>query len=294
LNGVDISKLTPDERWIISWLNETIVLVNNALEEFRFHLATHEIYELVWSSFCDWFIESAKVSLNQGGEVKQQTLAVMDFVLFKLLRLLHPFMPFVTEELAHHMGFLADDETIMYEEYPRTLEDKGIPNIMEGQPDVLDLVEAKFQLIRAGRNLRASYDIPPAKKIKYYIKAVDEKNAEFLQAEIEGLKRLLNAEQVDIGTEDFDSSQGDAPSMLVNAGTIYLPLNGVIDIEAELAKLDKQRQQLQGWIKGSKAKLSNEKFLSNAPENVVEDAKAHLVELEEKLTRTEEIIDSLK
>jgi valyl-tRNA synthetase len=295
LSGVDHSKLTPDEKWIISWINEAIIMCNKALEEFKFHFAAHEIYELVWSSFCDWFIESSKVRMWQGGEAKDQTLQVLDFVLFKILRLLHPFMPFVTEELAHQMEFIGEDETIMHETYPRPLQDLNIPSIMDKDPDLLDLVEAKFQLVRAGRSLKANYGIPDGKKVHYYVKAVNQDNADFLNTELASLKSLLNASEVEISLEDFDvDANGAAPSQIANAGTIYLPLKGLIDIDDELKKLDKQKKQLEGWIKGSQAKLSNQKFLEKAPEQVVEDAKAHLKEMLHNLERVNQLIADLK
>ena len=149
-------------------------------------------------------------------------------------------------------------------------------------------------MIRAGRSLKADYEIPPAKKVKYYIQAVDKKNAEFLQQESECLIRMMNAEDVEIGLTEHDASDGLAPSKMANAGTIYLPLAGLIDIEAEMQKLDKQKKQIVGWIKGSEAKLSNEKFVANAPEQVVADARTHLVELKDKLSRVDELIASLK
>ncbi len=295
LSTVDHESLTADEKWIIAWLNETIVRSNQALEEFRFHQAAHEIYELVWSSFCDWFIEASKDRLNQGGEAKEQTLKVLDFAIFKILRLLHPFMPFITEELAHQLDFLGEDESIMMDAYPKALVDKNIPPIMEEEPDLLDLVEAKFQLVRAGRNLRAAYDILPSKKLKYFVQAVNDVNAAFLNAELNGMLRLLNAEAIEITTSDYPHEEGGhAPSMVVNAGTIYLPLDGQIDLEAELAKLNKQKTELEGWIKGSRAKLSNQKFLEKAPKDVVDDARTRLEELAEKLARINELIATLQ
>ena len=295
LSGVDHNKLTADEKWIISWINEAIIMTNKSLEDFRFHYAAHEIYELVWSTFCDWFIETSKVRLHGSEEEKQQVLQVLDFVLFKILRLLHPFMPFVTEELAHQMGFLSEEQTIMQESYPSPLTELKIPSIMEKDHDLLDLVEAKFQLVRAGRSLRANYNIPDGKKISYFIKAVDQKNAAFLNNEVESLKILMTASDIEISLDDYDvGNRGAAPSQIANAGTVYLPLKGLIDIEAELAKLNKQKKEIEGWIKGSMAKLSNEKFLNNAPEKVVSAAKGHLEELKQKLERVDELIADLK
>ena len=110
---VKSGKLTGDEKWMLAKLDSCAADIQKALEGFNFHQAAHGIYELVWSSFCDWFIEACKVRFATGGEAKAQALRVLDYVLWKLLRLLHPFMPFLTEELAHQMGFLAENESIM-------------------------------------------------------------------------------------------------------------------------------------------------------------------------------------
>jgi valyl-tRNA synthetase len=204
-------------------------------------------------------------------------------------------MPFVTEELAHQMGFLREDQTIMHERYPSPLTDMKIPSIMEKDHDLLDLVEAKFQLVRAGRSLRANYGIPDGKKINYFVKAVDEVNADFLNSETDSLKILLRAENIEISLEDYDvAGRGAAPSQIANAGTIYLPLKGQIDIDDELKKLNKQKKELEGWIRGSMAKLSNQKFLNNAPEEVVSAAKGHLADLQQKLERVESLLSDLK
>ena len=294
LEGMDPKQLAPDEKWILAWTNRTIKAAREALEGFKFHQAAHEIYEMVWSTFCDWFIESCKPRLYGDPEAKKQTLAVLDFVLWKLLRLLHPFMPFVTEELAHQMDFLKDSESIMYAHYPTMFNELGLDDLMDDIDDILDLVEDKFQMVRAGRNLRVSYDIAPGKKLKYYIKAATAAHEKFLSDEIANLKFMLNAEEVTVSMEEYKAEDGPgAPSALVNAGAIYLPLKGVIDIEAETAKLNKQKKELLGWIKGSEAKLNNQGFLAKAPPKVVEDARAHLAEMKDKLARVEEALKSL-
>ncbi len=294
LAGVNFSKLTPDEKWMLAWINETIREVNKALDEFNFHFAAHEIYEVVWSSFCDWFIESCKVRFRMGEAEREQALRVLDFVIFKILRMLHPFMPFITEELAHQVGYLADDETIMNERFPHLVTDKNIPSIMDEAPDLLDMVEGKFQLVRAGRALRAGCGIPDNKKAYYYIKATDANIAEFLQGETASLIALLNASDVEVSVEDFDSAKhGAAPSQLANIGTIYLPLAGLLDIEEEKKKLNKQKEDLSKWIKSSEAKLSNERFLAKAPEQVIADAKTQLEDLRGKLARVEELLNAL-
>ncbi len=281
--------LSGDERWMLAKLDEAIESINTALVEFRFHSAAHEVYELVWTSFCDWFIEAEKVPMRAGGQEKERALAVLDYALFRILRLLHPFMPFVTEELAHQMGFVADGNSIMYESYP---ERDSWANIDSME---LERIDGKFELVRGGRFLKASYGLPDGKKVRFYIKAADSVALEFLRGQEASLKSLLNAESIELSQEDFNSvALGVAPSKVCRLGTICLPLAGLIDIAAERSKLEKQKKELEGWIASSRAKLSNEKFVSRAPAQVVADARLKLTEMEEKLMRTLELLSSLK
>ena len=192
------------------------------------------------------------------------------------------------------MGFLKDGESIMYAHFPETFEALGLAKLMDDADDVLDMVEDKFQLIRAGRNLRVSYDIPPARKLNYHVKANTQEMADFLNQEMPGLLRMLNAEKVTVSLEEYHSDDGSAaPSLLVNAGLIYLPLKGVVDLEAEKAKLHKQQKELQGWMKGLEGKLKNPGFLAKAPPQLVENTKAQLAEMQEKLKRVEDALKTL-
>lgn len=293
LSGINIKQLTSDEKWMLALLDKAIVMADSALKEYRFHYAVHEIYELVWSNFCDWFIEAEKIRLRCGGESKAQAVAVLDFVIYKILRLLHPIMPFITEELAHQMGFISDKETIMYAPFPRPLKEKSIPVEAPGSV-LLEQINGKFKIVSSGRALKANYNIPNGRKVNYYIKAVNETASDFLQAEIDSVKFLLNAEDVTISTVDYDAASGSAPSMMANIGTIYMPLQGLIDVNAERVKLQTQKQQLIGWIKGSEAKLNNPAFVDRAPENVVREARTYYEDLKQKLLRVDEMISSLK
>lgn len=293
LTSIDLKKLTSDELWIISHLYRTITKVNGHLGKFSFHMATHDVYEFVWSCFCDWFIEAAKSKIFAGEESKKQVLAVLDYVLFNILKLLHPFMPFITEELAHQMGFIRDSETIMFASYPIT--DKKIQKILKSQANTISRVDDKFELIKAGRNLKASYNIPTGKKVAFFIKCRDEKVERFLQNELNTLKTLLNAEKINIAKGNVSiEHDGSTPSIVCKTGAIFLSLRGIIDIDAEKEKLLKQKADLETWIGRSKAKLSNEKFVNNAPKDVVASAKEHLAELENKLKSVEEMLQTLK
>ena len=292
LSAEDIAKLTNDEKWMLHKLDSVLRSVDSDLKGYRFHTAAHDIYELVWSNFCDWFIEAEKVQLYAGDEAKKHALAVLDYALYKILCVMHPFMPFITEELAHQMGFVAEGKSIMFESYP---EYALTPELAAAFADTAAMVDAKFELVRAGRALRSNYQLPDGKKVNFYIKAADSAAEEFLNNEKASLKSLLNAGELEVALAEFDSNaNGAAPSQLAAAGTIYLPLAGLIDIAEELKKLDKQKAELEGWIKGSKAKLSNEKFVAKAPEAVVQAAREHLQELEGKLERTLELIKALQ
>jgi len=261
--------------------------VNKALDGFRFHEAVHSLYEFVWSEFCDWYIEAAKQAFSDE-KLKKDTLQVFDYTLFAILKLLHPFMPFVTEEVAHQLGYLEADESITEAEYPDSAK---IAEFIKADNELLNGMDAKFAIIRAARNMRANYNIPPSKKIEAYFRPADDKTAAFLQKETDSIKFLMRAESFTVDA-DYEAEKG-TPSTVTDAGTFFIPLAGLIDIEAERAKLAKQKKELEDWIKGSRGKLSNENFVKKAPANVVEESRAKLAEMEEKLARVEEMLSAL-
>ena len=280
--------LTSDERWMLAKLNDAISSITTALEEFRFHSAAHEVYELVWSNFCDWFIEAEKVPLRAGGEDKERALMVLDYALFRILKLLHPFMPFITEELAHQMQFVEEGKSIMFESFP-TMDD------MIFDPAQIELADGKFELVRAGRALKSGYNIPDGKKVNFHIKANSPEMLAFLREESASLYSLLNAAEIKLELDAFDTAaNGAAPAQAAQLGTISLPLTGLIDVAAEKAKLNKQIAELDKSIAGSRAKLSNEKFLAKAPEKVIADAKALLEKMEARHAELTALLASLQ
>ena len=278
--------LSADEKWMAAKLDAAAALIDSELEKFRFHTAAHALYDLVWSDFCDWFVEAEKLPMRAGGADKERALAVLDWALFRILKLLHPFMPFVTEELAHRMGLLAENELLMYQQMPVST---GI--VFD---DEAKFAEAKFELVKGGRFLRSNYNIPDGRKLKFHIKAADAAALEGLKAQYDSLKLLLNAEEIDLTLDSFDSAaNGAAPSKLCQAGIISLPLAGLIDVDAEKAKLKKELADINKWIAGTAGKLNNERFVNSAPEQVVANARAQLAELEARKARTEELLATL-
>ena len=282
-------EFSADEKWMLAKLDAAVATIEDELKKFRFHTAAHALYDLVWSDFCDWFVEAEKRPLRAGGADKERALAVLDYSLFTILKLMHPFMPFVTEELAHRMGFVDEDGTLMYESFPKP----GECGKYASDP-VIQLVEGKFELVRGGRFLRSSYNIADGKKLNFHIKAASPEALAFLNGELDSLKLLLNAEKIDLSLEAFDSATlGAAPKRVCQQGVVSLPLAGLIDVAAEKVKLEKQLKDLNGWIRGTEAKLSNEKFLNGAPPQVVADAKSKLAELVERRERTTELLNDL-
>jgi valyl-tRNA synthetase len=296
-SGFDIGSLTSgdlshDDKWMLGRLNQVVSSVNESLEAFRFHDAVHNLYEFVWGEFCDWYIEVSKDTFfsRENSAKRDRALGLFDYAMLTILKLLHPFMPFVTEEISHQLGYLKDDESIMLSEFPKPVDSAKLASL--GVTDeLIKRIVAKFAIISAGRNLRASCNIAPSLKIKYFIKPVDKATEIFLEEQRAAIELLLRAESVVI--DAAFAAAGPAPSAVTDAGTIFMPLEGLVDIKAELAKLDKQKKELEGWITGSKAKLSNERFVSKAPPKVIEEAKKILAENEDKLRRVEEMIVSL-
>ena len=281
--------LSGDEEWMLARLEEAAKSIGEELDKFRFHAAAHALYNLVWSDFCDWFVEAEKLPLRAGGKEKERALAVLDYALNKILKLLHPFMPFITEELAHRMGFVAENDSIMFSQWPEANQELKLDS------DIIRSIEGKFEMVRSGRNLRSSYSIADGKKLAFHIKAANEAALEVLTKELDSLKHLLNASEIELGLEAFDcASRGAAPSQLGELGVISLPLAGLIDVEAECAKLEKQLKDIEKWLSGVRGRLSNEKFVNSAPAQVVADARKQLEELEAKKSQTESILSGLR
>jgi len=197
-------------------------------------------------------------------------------------------MPFITEELAHFRGFIQENETIMFASYPSALDDTSVGKAI-ADASLIGVVESKFELIKAGRNMRAMYNIPPAKKLMFNLKTENKGISDFILSQDQIIKAMLNAENISINSNN--SFEGPAPSSVLSFGTLYLPLKDAVDISSEVIKLNKQKKELECWIMGSKTKLSNSKFVEGAPEEVVASAREHLAELESKLIS---VSDTLK
>jgi valyl-tRNA synthetase len=288
----DAAALGPDDKHLLSKLQDAVAACTDNLGRYRFNEAALSLYEFVWHQFCDWYVEASKNALNSGDPARrEQTLRVLHYAFDRSLRLLHPFMPFVTEELWHAMGYGGEGETIMLAKWPvsETAEKLAAWGCDAG---TVAYVDRKRELIRAGRTLRADYEIPPAQRIDYVVKPASADESARLTGDVENLKLLLRA-----GNIRFDESfqPGRAmPGAVTEIGTIFMPLEGLVDADAEKKRLEGQIEKARGELQRVVAKLSNEQFVGKAPPEVVEQQRAKQRESEENIAKLQRLLDGLK
>jgi len=273
-------QLSTDERHILIACDRACAKMKDLLEKYRIQDGALAIYDFFWTQICDWYVEYAKDAPD-----KATAFAILRDVFWKALRLLHPYMPFVTEEVAHQLGFLGENETILRAEYPTgyTDEEKKAWGLTD---EVYDYVNAKREMITAGRALRAEYKVNPAAFVKMVVQCHDASVAERLAADLASLKKALRAEEVEIATDDADRAM---PGTLTKLGTIYLSLEGLVDKAAEAKRIAAELQKTQGFIRSIDAKLSNENFMAHAPAAIVEGQKAKRAELVANVAKLEKL-----
>ena len=274
--------LTSDDKWILSRLGTAIEEVSSALDNYNYAEAVQTLYRFFWNEYCDWYIEAAKASLNGGDEnFKANTLAVIDFVLSNTLRLFHPLLPFITEELWHGMGYSNDmpenqgGKTIMNAPWPKAF-DEDFRSVYGLDEQSFALASAKYDLVVQGRNLRREGNIPSNKRVKFVFKPQNLLNPHDLSV----LKTLLNAEPLEV-SENYVAVKG-TPSARNTLGELYLPLEGLIDVEAERLKLKKQLEKCEQEIKRIEDRLNNPNFTQKAPPAVLEENRRRLAEWQER------------
>jgi len=283
LHGLTAADLRPDDQWIIARTNQVVQQITTALEKFSFNEAVKILYDFVWSEFCDWYLESCKALFTSEAELDRQalnTVRVFDCCLSTFLRLLHPFMPFVTDELYHQMGFVSEEQSIMLADWPVACDSRQLTQL--GADDSLvALTTDKFELIRAVRNLRANYQISSSRPISVIVSPASETAREFLLRDQSSLQSLLVADHLSFG----DKPAGACGVAVSNLATAYVPLAGMIDFAAELARLHKQEDEAVKYIESVQRKLANANFVARAPEDVVNKERERIAEFSEKLSR---------
>ena len=272
LSTLSAADLSPDEKHILVAADKACRRLNEILGGYRIQDGALAIYDFIWDQLCGGYVEYAKDAKN-----KPVAFAVLKDVLDKALRLLHPYMPFVTEEVAHQLGFLGENESIMRAAYPQGYGDaeKAAWGLSE---EVYDFVNAKREAITALRALRHEYKVAPGAFVKVTLASDDGRAA----LELESLKKAMRAETVEFVPAVADLPM---PSKFTRFGTVYLSLEGLVDKAAEAKRIAGELAKLEGFIKGKEAKLANANFVAHAPEQVVAEEKRKLSEAQEKVAQ---------
>lgn len=275
---IDEKEFKLEDRWILSKLQTASRQINEYMDKYELDSAAKVAYEFFRGNFCDWYVEIAKTRVyGQEGSDKTVAQYVLKTVLDKGLRMLHPFMPFITEEIWQKLGL--DEKTIMLSEFP-TENKKYVDLAAEKEFDYLK------EIVNAIRNIRGEANVSPAKKIEVIFKIVNDGEKEILEHNAKILDKLANVEKYEFNTE--------IPALvgfkLVETTEIYVPLADLIDKEKEIAKLEKDIQKTQKELDRVLGKLSNEKFLSKAPKEVIDKENGIKEELENKIAKFKESI----
>lgn len=271
-------ELTVEDKWIISTLNITAKEITESLEKFELGVAVQKIYDFVWDCLCDWYIELAKARLQAQGQSAQNAREVLVWVMDKTLKLLHPFMPFITEEIWQSMPH--DGESIMIQKFPEYDEKYNFPSAEKEMKMVMDA-------IKAIRNRRAEMNVPPSRKAKVYIAA---KETDIFRNGSAFFTRLASASDVEVAeTYDIDG----AVTVVTADAKIYIPMDELVDKEAELKRLNKELESAIKDLEFNEKKLNNQGFMAKAPEKVVAEVKANAAKFAEKIEMIKAAINAL-
>lgn len=271
------------DKWILTRLNETIERVTSLAERYEFGEVGRELYNFIWDDFCSWYIEMAKLPLYGEDEVaKKTTRSILAYVLDQTMRLLHPFMPFITEEIWQHLPH--EGESITVAAWPTVRADLHFA-------DEADNMKLLMDIIRSVRNIRAEVNTPMSKKVPLFISAKDAATVAVLEANQGYLEKFCNPDTLTIG-EGLEAP-GQSMTAVVTGAQVFLPLVGLINLEEEIARLEKELEKWAKEVKLVTGKLSNEKFVSKAPEALVNAEREKLADYESKhavvLKRLEEL-----
>ena len=270
-------------RWIITETTRTARLVSEALDAYRFNDAAGALYRFVWNTVCDWYLELVKPVLTEGSDAaKAETRATIGWTLDHIVTLLHPFMPFITEELWGRMaGEGARSSLLVLSAWPTLdVEDEAAAAEING------LVE----LISAVRSVRSEINVPPGALVPLVVIGASPETAARLRRHDALIKRLARAASITLA----DAPPPGAVQMLIGEATVALPLGGVVDLDAERARLGKERAKAAGEIAKIRAKLGNEQFVSRAPEEVIEEQRERLAEAEALAVKIDAALERLK
>ncbi len=262
--------LTSDDKWILLRMNAAIIEVSRALDEYRFSDAAQALYRFFWSEYCDWYVEASKaVFYGEDAARKATTLAVIDFVLGHTLRLFHPFLPFITEELWHGLGYnleMPEDQggkTIMVAHWPAPL-DNDFFHFYDLDPSTVEPAIAKYETVTLSRTLRRDYSIGSSKRVRFLLRTANPPS----DHELASLKILLSAEPLEVVEPEWGAPKG-TPVVATPLGELLLPLEGLVDTAAERDRLGKELAKVESELAKVRAKLADPNFAGKVPAKVL-------------------------
>mgnify|MGYP004564926121 FL=1 len=283
-NKIDMNNLTIADKWILDKLNETTKLVNENIKNYRIGEMAHVLYDFFWNSYCDWYVEIAKIQL-QDEKLKLNTQRMLKHVLDMSLRLLHPIMPHITEKIWQALGVKTDVTALIKAEYPQYKEEYHFPT----EAKEMELV---FETITSLRNVRQSFNISPSIKVNIEVLAPSEEKPVF-EAVIPYLQRLARVENVKF-IDNTDNSSKKSATAVVSASKIIIPLENLINMEEEIARQNKKLDKLLKEKSSLEGRVNNPKFVEKAPKELVEETKAKIEELSGQQKAIEDFINLLK
>ena len=282
---IDISgDLQTSDRWILHRLNETSRDITRLIDAYDFGETGRVLYNFIWDDLCDWYIEFAKLSLYGEDEVaKKSTKSVLAYVLDRTLRLIHPFMPFITEEIWQHLPHEGDTITLAsWPEYNTSFE----------HPEAVNEMNTLMGIIRTVRNIRAEVNVPMSKKVELIIKASDVDVLGIVSRNEKYVKRFCNTSSFEVGVDI--QAPDKSMTAVVTGAELYLPLAGLIDITQEIERLEKEVQTLNAEVERVEKKLSNQGFVAKAPAKVIEEETAKMTDYSNKRSKVLARIEELR
>ena len=282
---VDLSKLTQADRWILSKVNTLAKEATENLEKFEMGIAADKVHSFIWEEFCDWYIEMVKPRLwNDEDETKAAAIWTLKTVLIQSLKLLHPYMPFITEEIFCNLQ--DEEESIMISKWPEFREEW---NFVEDEAAV-DTIKAA---VRGIRNIRTEMNVAPSKKATVYVVSEKESVRDIFENSKVFFATLGYASEVHVQADKTGIAE-DAVSVLIHDAALYMPFAELVDIEKEIERLTKEQGRLQGEIKRAQGMLNNPKFVEKAPAAKIEEEKGKLEKYTQMLAQVEERLGQLK
>ncbi len=279
--------LLPVDRWILSKVNTLAKDVTENMDKYELGIAVQKVYDFIWEEFCDWYIEIVKVRLYKKEEdpkAANAALWVLKTVLANALKMLHPYMPFITEEI--FCTLCPEEETIMLAPWPEYTEEW---NFAKEEADV----ETIKVLVKGIRNIRSEMNVPPSRKAKYFIVSPDADLCELFASHKDIYSQLISASEIDVQADKAGIPE-DAVSVVIPNAVVYIPLEELVDMAKERERLEKEKAKLAKELARSNGMLNNEKFLSKAPQAKVDEEKAKLEKYKQMMEDVENRLAQLK